>query len=322
MTTQNDAADTLKNAREFVQGNTSTDYLLVHKRETGPEIQTLEFRKTVQNELEKLFADVLTSYIDKVRDGSVGIRNLSAINTVTDESLIQHATIDELPDTELFRSLTSDSTYPTTKYDKNDPPDFQLIKVSDGKKHLIGIQNHRSLKTYDASKSGIPLLYRDAVYSKFESDLLIVPEALNAIYFEDQLFVMTPKSFEKMFEMRDEYEQKAETVISNFEDSGIRFSKSKITDDWMINGDIRVLRKLYTVHENEIPTYATPDRIKMVIDKYDIEVQYRKKNGFIELDIEEYTDIWKLLRLLNSDYAEAELIPDARLEIESKRIMD
>jgi hypothetical protein len=53
-----------------------------------------------------------------------------------------------------------------------------------------------------------------------------------------------------------------------------------------------------------------------------LDVRYEKKNGHIELDIEEYTDVWELLRILNLDYAEAELIPDAKMEIESKRILD
>lgn len=256
MTNQDSAADLLKEAREFVEGNTTTEYLLVHKRENGPEIGTLEFRRTVQNELEKVVSEVLTEFVNKIRDGTLSIRDLSAVNTVTDESLIQQASESELPDTELFRALTSNRNYPSTKYDRDDPPDFQLIKTSDGNKTMIGVQNHRALKTYDSSKSGIPLMYNNDVYSKFEGDLLIVPESLNAIYFDGHVFVRTPKSFEKMFDMREEYERKANSVISNFESSGIRFSEEKIKKNWLAEGEIRVLRKLYTVHENEIPKYA------------------------------------------------------------------
>jgi len=322
MTDQEDAANLLKEAREFVDGNTSTDYLLVHKRETGPEIRELEFRRTVQNEFEKLVYDSLTDFVDKIRDGTLSVRDLSAGNTLTDNSLIQHASEDDLPDTELFGVLTRDGNYQSTRYDKDDTPDFQLIKVSDGEEVLIGVQNHQSLKTYDTSQSGISLMYDNNVYSKFEGDLLIVPERLNAIYFKGQVFVRTPKSFEKMFDMREEYEKKAKSVIDSFEKSGIKFLDDTVRDDWLVDGEIRILRKLYSVHDNEIPKYATPDGIGRLIEKYDVDVRYEKKNGHIELDIEEYTDVWELLRILNLDYAEAELIPDAKMEIESKRILD
>lgn len=322
MIDQDDATDLLKTARKFVNGNTSTEYLLVHKRESGPEIGELEFRRTVQNELEMLTSEVLTDFINKLRDGTLSVRDLAAGNTLTDKSLIQHSSKDELPDTDLFRALTTDPNYSPTRYDKDDRPDFQLIKISDGNKDLIGIQNHQSLKTYDASKSGIPLMYNNTVYSKFDGDLLIIPDSLNAIYFDGHIFVRTPKSFEKMFDMREQYERKAKSVIDNFEKTGIKFSDDKVKNEWLAQGEIRILRKLYAVHDNEIPKYATPDKVGEIIDKYGVGVNYKKKNGHIELDIDQYTDVWKLLRVLNSDYAEAELIPDAKLEIESKRILD
>lgn len=322
MTDQDDAADLLKEAREFAEGNTTTDYLLVHKRENGPEIQELEFRRVVQNEFQKLVSDALTDFVDKIRDGSLSVRELSTGNTISDESLIQHASSDDLPNTDLFNALTKNKSYPTTRYRKDDKPDFQLIKVSDGNEVLIGVQNHQSLKTYDASQNGISLMYNNDVYSKFEGDLLIVPERLNAIYFRDQVFVRTPKSFEKMFDMREEYEKKAKSVLTKFEKSGIKFSDDTVKNDWLAEGEIRILRKLYSVHDNEIPKYATPNEMGRLIEKYDVDVSYEKKNSHIELDIEEYTDVWELLRILNLDYAEAELIPDAKMEIESKRILD
>lgn len=313
--------DRLKEAREFALGNTSTEYLLVHKRDAGPEVRSLEFRRDVQDELEKLVGDVLTEYIDKVRDGSRPIRDMSAVNTVSDAAILQHAPIEGLPQTDVVQILAANREYPSARYDSDDPPDFQLIKITDGNKTLIGVQNHGALKTYNASKRGIPLMYRGDVYSKFEGDLLIVPESLNAIYFDGHVYVISPKSFEKMFEMREEYKQQATRVIDLFKESGITFADDKIPEEWMKEGDIRILRKLYTIHENEIPKHATPQNIAEIIDKYDVNVLYSKQNGTIELDIERYVDIWKLLKVLNSDYAEAELIPDARLEIDSKRII-
>lgn len=322
MTEQEDTLESLKQAREFVEGNSTLEYLLVHKRRSGPEIQSLEFRKPVQNDFEDLTTSALTSLIDDVRDQRVTVRDLTALNTITDESVLQNAPVDRLPDTELFNALTDSlRDYPSGKYDKDDPPDFQLIRISDGRKALIGVQNHRGLKTYDETNEGLPLFYDNSVYEKFGGSILIVPEKLNAVYFDGEVFVKSPKSFEKMFEMRDEYEKQAEEVINSFQEAGIGFAEEKLTDEWLM-GDIRVLRRLYEIYENGIPEYATPKKIRQLIEKYDVSVEYETSGDELLLDVEEYHDIWALLRVMNADYAEAEIIPDARIEIGSKRFID
>lgn len=312
--------DCLREARDFAEGNTTTDYLLVHKKPEGPEIAALDFRGVVQNEMKKLVSNALTTFLDDIRDGRLSINGLSAINTVTEDSTLQHAHEADLPETALFRALTTDKDYPNTTYDKEDPPDFQLIKISDGQKTLIGVQNHQTLKTYNNSQSGLSLLYEDSVYTKFEGDLLIVPESLNAVYFDGHIFVRTPKSFEKMFNMRNEYESKAKNVLGALREAGIDFADNRVPKEWLL-GDIRILRKMYQISENGIPEHATPDDFKEMIEKYPADVRYKMNGDTITLDIDEYHNVWALLRLLNADYAEAEIIPDARLEINSKKFI-
>lgn len=280
----------------------------------------MEFPATVQNEFRDLIINALSDYVDGIRNGDLTVQDLSAINTVTDEASLQHSPTDSLPDTALFNELERDTDYPSIRYDSDDPPDFQLIKVTDGEKVLMGIQNHRSLTVFDETKKGIPLLYQESMYTKFAGDLLIVPDSINAVSYDGDVFVRSPKSFEKMFEMRDEYEERASEVFDRFDDVGIKFARDKLTDEWLVS-DIRVLRKLYTIHENEITEHATPEEVKNLIVKYDVDVEYDFDDDELTLDVENYFDIWKLLRVLNADYAEAEIIP-ARLEIQGKRIMD
>lgn len=309
----------LKRARKFAQGNTQTDYLLVHKDDAQPNIGSLEFRGAVQKEINDLFVQSLTEKINKIRDGKLDLRRLDISNTNLDEPIVQCESISKFPDSELFQTLVSKKDYPNTKIDLDDKPDFQLLRVTDGDKVLIGVQNSQSIKAYGKS-DGLPVLYNNDVYTKFDGDVFIVPQSINAVCFDGLVYVFTPKSFEKMFEMRDEYERQANQVIEKFGNAGIKLANEKVRDEWLV-GEIRILRKMFEVSQNEIAHHATPNKIKQVIEKYGVDVEYTKKNGDIELEINRYQDIWELLRLLNADYAEAEIIPDGKLEINQKRFI-
>lgn len=315
-----DAIDILKQSRKFIQGNTHTDYLLVYKQESGVKVERIEFPATIQQQFGEIARNAVTAMIDDLREGKLQETGLNALNTVTDKSTLQRASGDDLPETELAQVLTEQGEYRTGRYNPDSPPDFQLIRVTDNNKVFLGVQNHQSLRTYEPSQEGLTLFYDNEIYNKFEGELLMIPESLNAVYFDEEVFVRTPKSFESMFEMREEYEKQAEKVVSQFNEAGIGFSDDKIADEWLM-GDIRVLRRMFEIQENGIPEYATPKKIKQIIDDYPINVDYEMDGDEISLSIDEYVDIWALLRLLNDNYAEAEIMPDTKLEIENKRIL-
>lgn len=309
----------LKRARKFAQDNSDTDYLLVHKTGSTPEIGGLDFPATVQQEINKLLVDSMSDLISEIFEGKKDLRPFRVANSNLDEPIIECQAISSLPNSDLFQAIVSDKPYPTTKLDMENKPDFQLIRVTDGDQVLVGIQNSQSIQVYDDS-DGLSLLYDNEMYTKFDGDLFIVPQSINAICFDGMVYIRTHKSFEKLFEIREEYERQAENVIDRFNKSGITFANQRLENEWLV-GDIRILRKMFEVRKNKIPKYATPDKIEEVIEKYEVGVEYQRKNGQIELDIERYQDVWELLRLLNDDYAEAEIIPDGKLEINQKRFI-
>lgn len=309
----------LKRARNFAQVNSDTDYLLVHKESSKPKIGSLNFPVTVQQEINKLLTDSVSDLIKAVSNGEKDLRRFHISNNNIDEPVIECEAVSNMPNSELFQTIISNKTFPNTKMDLDNKPDLQLIRATDGEKVLVGIQNSRKIKSYTKS-SGLSLMYDNEMYTKFDGDLFTVPESIDALYFDGLLYVENHSPFEKMFEIRDKYENKANTVISKFNESGIKFKDKKISDQWLV-GDIRILRKMFEIRQNEIPTHATPSKIKSVIEKYGVDVEYTMENESIELDINRYHDIWELLRLLNADYAEAEIIPDGKLEINQKQFI-
>lgn len=318
MTDTDTLLDSLKDAREFAQTTKQVEYLLVRNSDDSTELGELEIKRNVQNELRQVMTDEITRFVDAVRSGGTLLEELETANTFRDESILQYIPADELPPTDLFALLQNRSSYPHTTYSDGDDPDFQLIRVRDPNgKLLIGVQNYRGDQIIDTSTKAT-IWYNNKVYDKFSTDLVQVPQKINVLYYDGWVFIVSPKSFERMFEMRDAYEERAKEVLNEFSNQNIEFAREEQMEDWLL-GNLNMLRKMYQVGELDMPAQATPQEFKRIIDKYNPPVDYTMKGGKIELDVEEYTDIWKILRVFTDSYSEGEIL-DVQWEIDQKRL--
>ena len=312
-------AEKLKEAREFAVGRTEAEFLLVRKQGDTPNVGKLQLGRPVQQEIAQTVADALTEQIDNLRDGRTRARPLDVANTISEESVIQCVRIENLPDSELFEVLNSRDNDGTTTYSEDPEPDFQLIRISepDGKV-LIGVQNYSNAKLVDTT-SELTLWYQNEEYERFQGDLLVIRPNLNAICYDGWVFIITPKSFESMFDMREEYRKRAEEAIEAFEDAGITFVDRETTIGWMLS-HINMLRGMYEIYDNGIHEEATPDKIEAMIQKYDLDTRfsldYARRNGQIELGVDEYQHTWKLIKLLAAKYAEDDIMGE-QWEIDS-----
>ncbi|MFC6766679.1 Kiwa anti-phage protein KwaB-like domain-containing protein [Natrinema soli] len=297
----------LKEAREYAEGNTEAEFLLVRERNGSPQVGKLPIGKTVQQEIADNFAQDLTTHIDNLREGDTRTRPLDVANTISEESILQCAPVSDLPNSELFRILISRDNHGSTTYTEDPKPDFQLIRISepDGK-ILVGVQSYSGVKLVDTTKK-LSLQYSGKEYERFKGDMLVIKPGVNAVYYDGWLFVISPKSFESMFNMREEYEKRAKEAIDGFEDAGIRFTDKEKTTDWLL-GHINMLRGMYEIYDAGIHQQATPSQIETMIKNYDLDqrfsLSYVRQNGEIELDVAEYVHTWKLLKLLSGKYAE------------------
>ena len=65
------AAEKLKEAREFAEGRTEAEFLLVRKQGDSPEVGKLQLGHLVQQEIAKTVSDALTEQINNLRDDDV-----------------------------------------------------------------------------------------------------------------------------------------------------------------------------------------------------------------------------------------------------------
>lgn len=312
-------AEKLKEAREFAEGRTEAEFLLVRKQGESPNVGKLQLGRLVQQEIAKTVSDALTEQINNLREGRTRARPLDVANTISEESVIQCVRVKNLPDSELFSVLKSRRNHGTTTYSEDPEPEFQLIRISepDGKV-MIGVQNYSNAKLVDTTNE-LALLYRDQEYERFRGDLLVIRPNLNAVCFDGWVFIITPKSFEKMFEMREEYKKRAQEAIRGFEDAGITFADRETTIGWMLS-HINMLRGMYEIYENGLHKEATPDKIESMIQKYDLDTRfsldYARQDSQITLHVDEYQHTWKLIKLLAAKYAEDDIM-GTKWEIDS-----
>lgn len=303
-------AETLREARDFAHANTESEFLLVREESGSAEVGKLQIGKPVQVELADTVASCLTDYIDDLREGKTRARELDVANTISEESIMQCTHVKNLPASDLFKSLLKRGHDTTTTYSADPKPDFQFIRISepDGKR-LLGIQSYNSVRLVETEDS-VSMLYDGKEYERFRGDILVIQPTLNAVYYDSWLFIDSPKSFEKMFNMREEYEKRAKEAINSFEDSGIQFADRNKIADWLLS-HINILRGMYEIYDKDIHKEADPEQIEKMIEEYELDqrstLDYTRRNGEIELSVDEYQHTWKLLKLLSGKYAEDEI---------------
>lgn len=301
----------LSRAREFAEGSTEAELLLVRKENGTPNVGKLEIDSTLQNDVSALFSKGLTSIIDKLQEGKMVPGELDVANTVADGSSLQVAPVDSLPDSELSRVLISRDNHGTTTYSEQPKPNFQLLRISEpGGKILVGVQSYHDYDFVQTDEE-VALWYDNTEYSKFDGDLLVLKPKLNSIYYDNWVFVDSASMFEQMFEMREEYERRAEEALEGFKDSGIIFDNQEQTNQWL-QSQMNMLRGMYEIYDNQIHEKITPKKVEEFINKYDLDnrfsISYERDGGEITIGVEEYTDTWKLLKLLGAKYAEDDIM--------------
>lgn len=307
----------LREAREFVLTPNQTDFLVVRNTGSTPEVGKLNIGLFAQDDLDEIVHGELNSKIEDIQSGATQLRELSVANTVSSESIIQYTEERNLPNSETFDLLTTREDYESTTYTEEPSPDFQLIRISDTEGNIfIGVQNYQNATLVETTSS-LAMLFSGEEYERFDGEMIIVRDNLNAVYFDGYIFVMTPRSFESMFNMRDEYQAYAESAISSYRSSGIRFQDEDKVEDWLLS-HINMLREMYEIRQSGLPDRTEPEDIISLIDDFDLDVLYEVENGEVLLDIDEYTDSWQLLRLLGAKYAETEQM-NTRWEIDEGR---
>lgn len=240
---------------------------MTRKLDDGPEVKKIDINGEIQNDIAKITVDSLSRHIEDVEGGQVRLRSLDIGNTVGGGSIIQWEQIENLPDTPLFRILSSRTDDGLTKYSTEPKPDFHFVRICEPRGPiLIGLQTHTDFTSVDTTTE-VAITDDSEGYRKVQDDLLILKPRFSAVCYDGWLFVIKSKTFESVFGLREKYLERGQEVIDTLTDSGITFADHDKTKEWLLS-HIYMLRGMYEIYQYNIHNQLTPEMVRKWIDRY------------------------------------------------------
>ncbi|AOW80898.1 hypothetical protein HTSR_1728 [Halodesulfurarchaeum formicicum] len=298
--------DRLERALDFLrEGRRSSQYLLSKKEDEHFEYGVAPLSAPILNTAEYIFEQSLEEMVTGVTEGDKKIKQFSIVHTTRNITPVQYLPVGDLPDTARFDYLLSDPSLEERSYEDWPNPDLQMIRVKEpGGTPLLGIQEFTNHQVVGSSK---PILFSpgDEQYDVFEDSLLTIPSRVNVVYFDGYIYVYTPKAFERMYDIRGQYEEQTDNVIDTLESRDIKLADDSIADTF--KNDIRCLRRINEIKRHDIHEDLEPEAIVETVEEYDVPVIAEEQNGSLVLDIENGSQRWKLLDLLSDSYLRSEM---------------
>jgi hypothetical protein len=298
--------DRLERALDFLrESRRSSQYLLSKKEEDNFEFGVAPLSAPILNTAELIFEQSLEDMVTGVIESDKEIKQFSIVHTTRNVTPIQYLPVDELPDTARFDYLLSDPSLEERSYEEWPNPDLQIIRVKEpGGTPLLGLQEFTNHQVVGSSK---PILFSpgEEQYDIVEDSLLTIPSRVNAVYFDDYVYVYTPKAFERIYDIRGQYEEQTDFVIDTLESRDIQLADESIVETF--KNDIRCLRRINEIQRHNIHEILEPEAVVETVEKYNVPVIAQEQNGALTLDIESGSQRWKLLDLLSDSYLRSEM---------------
>lgn len=297
--------DRLERALDFLRESRRSSQYLLSKKEDHFEFGVAPLSAPILNTAERIFEQSLEDIVTGVNEGDKEIKQFSIAHTTRNVTPIQYLPVEELPDTARFDYLLSDPSLEERSYEEWPNPDVQIIRIKEpGGSSLLGLQEFTNHQVVGSSK---PILFSsgDEQYDVIEDSLLTIPSRVNAVYFDDYVYVYTPKAFERIYDIRGEYEEQTDHVIDTLENRDIELADDSIVETF--KNDIRCLRRINEIKRHNIHEDLEPEAVIETVEKYDVPVIAQERNDSLVLDIESGSHRWKLLDLLSDSYLRSDM---------------
>lgn len=161
------------------------------------------------------------------------------------------------------------------------------------------------------------LFMKDSEYDQFEDNLFALPENIDALVYDDLLFVVNQGNFEDIFNDYESYEASAETVFEGLSESELTIHNQSEFEEALM-GDKYALRKMVEIEERGLYQTINKTKVEQVIEDYSLNIQPVEQNGDWGIIMPSKGDKRDIIRLLNDDHLIPE-ITDEKYQARSKR---
>jgi len=326
------ALSSFEDLRQFLQelastdtGDIGVDLLLAREEETDSDEATYDFRRIklgddIAPELETLVREKVESKADAYENDSIRFDPYSLENRDRDETLLQYEDVDNIHQFEHFDRLLQGQRFQHTSYEEPPKPDFQAIRLrdEDDKETAIAFLNYRHSQIL-GRKSWLRMKVGGSdTHRKVDESILSIPDRVDAVYYDDTMFIFDQNKFEKIFDYLEEYRRRADDVIDHLDESDIPFQDFELFKD-AIYGNSKVLRLMYKIHERGAYEDMTTEDAEYIRENFDTDVKFDKNgDGDMEVMMDNKLDIFAVLRFFNDDHVDSPITDEQYVSL-SKR---
>lgn len=302
-------------ASDFAKEEDRTRDLLVAREsgeeESGFDIGEVPLGEEIADKLQELVKNSIKDHIDDCKSGKKDFEEHDINNVDKDKTPVQYINLEnnDFPFVETIQNLANNHNFPDTSY-KDPRPDFQAIRIknSDGKK-LVALRNYTNHQLV-GQKDRYLMWFKDNRYDKFEDEVIKLPNKIDAIYYDNTIYIFKQRSFEDIFDYEEHLIQEVESVYEEIEESDVLIHNM---DEFQqrANNDREKLRKLHEVSRNGITDELTMERAQMIIDEYDLNLELEEnEDGEKGIRIPNGRLVWTAIRLFNNDHLESPVNQD------------
>ena len=142
-----------------------------------------------------------------------------------------------------------------------------------------------------------------------------IPDRVDAVYYDDTMFIFSQSKFEKVFDYLDEYERRADEVVDVIDDSDIPFHDFEMFRE-AIYGNNKVLRLMHKVHERGTYESLTPDDAEYIRNNFDTDVKFEEnEDGEMAIQMDDKRDVWAVLRFFNDDHLDSPITDESYISL-------
>lgn len=244
----------------------------------------------------------------------------AAANIADQSDYVQHVPADEVPRFEQYQELLTTDDFRPTDYvtEEGDEPDFQVILIRDGVDDRVLVFQDITRREILGKNDKIRFLSSDDHYEPIDKTIIEVPNRIDAVYYDGDLFIFDQRRFEKIFDYMDEFNEVAEDTVEDIVDSDVPIHTDEVFLD-AVTSYPNATRIFYTVRERALWEHddVNMGTFEHVIEEFNLSIEIEEREGEEGIVLEDKRNVWEVIHLYNDDHLNSP-ITDIGYQVEGK----
>lgn len=317
----NELVEFLQRIETIDTSELGVDLLLARLDEESDEEYDYNFERIsldqqIPQELEALVREKIGNKQSALENDNIRFTDYSIENRELDQTFVQYEPTDNIPQFDNFERLLEGRRFSHTTYTEPPKPEFQAIRIRDDEKDEMAIAFlHYSRRQIMGRTSWARMMVGNEKHHKVDDSLISIPDRVDAVYYDDMMYIFNQSKFEKVFDYLAEYERCADEVLATIQETDIPFHDFEMFRE-AVYGNNRVLRLMYKVHDRGVYKELTSDDAAYIHDNFDTDVKFEETDdGEKTIKMDDKRDVWAVLRFFNDDHLDSPLTDEQYISL-------